>query len=320
MDILQKIEALGIVPVVKINRAEQAVPLCKALCAGGLPVAEITFRTECAAQAIQAARAALPDMLLGAGTVLTTGQVQSAMEAGAQFIVTPGFNPEVVDFCLEKGIAVFPGCPTTSDMEQAIARGLKVVKFFPAEAMGGLKFIKAVSAPYGQLKFMPTGGVNESNLIDYLAFDKVVACGGSWMVPGDLVEKGAFDEIERLTRSAVQKMLGFEIKHVGVNTESPAAGLAAARRFETLFGWKLTGETEGGVFCDRHIEVIKGRGRGEMGHIGVACNFPHRAKAYLEALGAEFIPESLEYDAKGKLKIGYLKETIAGFAVHIASK
>lgn len=176
-------------------------------------------------QAIQAARSALPDMLLGAGTVLTTSQVQSAMEAGAQFIVTPGFNPEVVDFCLEKGIAVFPGCPTTSDMEQAIARGLKVVKFFPAEAMGGLKFIKAVSAPYGQLKFMPTGGVNESNLIDYLAFDKVVACGGSWMVPGDLVEKGAFDEIERLTRSAVQKMLGFEIKHVGVNTESPAAGL-----------------------------------------------------------------------------------------------
>ena len=115
-------------------------------------------------------------------------------------------------------------------------------------------------------------------------------------------------------------MLGFEIKHVGINTESPAAGLAAARRFETLFGWKLTGETKGGVFCDRHIEVIKGRGRGEMGHIGVACNFPHRAKAYLEALGAEFIPESLSYDAKGKLTIGYLKETIAGFAIHIASK
>lgn len=320
MNITEKIQALGIVPVIKINRVEQAVPLCQALCAGGLPVAEITFRTECAASAIRAVRQALPDLLAGAGTVLTIAQAQAALDAGAQFIVTPGFNPQVVDFCIEQGAPVFPGCPTTSDMEQAIARDLKVVKFFPAEAMGGLRFIKAVSAPYGRLMFMPTGGISESNLLDYLSFDRVLACGGSWMAPGELVEAGDFDEIERRTRTAVQKMLGFEIKHVGINAESAGAALAAARRFETLFGWTPNSENEAGLFCGRHVEILKQKGRGALGHIGVACNFPDRARAYLEALGAEFIPESLVYDSKGRLILGYLKESIAGFAIHIAAK
>lgn len=318
MDILQKIEALGIVPVVKINRAEQAVPLCKALCAGGLPVAEITFRTECAAQAIQAARAALPDMLLGAGTVLTTGQVQSAMEAGAQFIVTPGFNPEVVDFCLEKGIAVFPGCPTTSDMEQAIARGLKVVKFFPAEAMGGIKVIKAVAAPYGSMRFMPTGGVNEKNLLDYLSFDKVIACGGSWMVDKQAIADKNFAKITEITRSAVQKMLGFELLHVGVNCADADEAMKVAKRFSAIFGWPVK-DGNSSTFSGTAVECMKKPYLGKNGHIAIGTTSVLRAKAYLESMGFEFDESTAKYKGE-KLNAIYLKEEIGGFAIHLVNK
>ena len=187
---ITRIEELGIVPVVKLSRADDAVPLAKALIAGGLPVAEVTFRTAAAEESIRRMAEAFPEMLVGAGTVLSIEQVERAIGAGAKFIVTPGFNPRVVSYCVEHDIPIFPGCPTTSDIEQALELGLKVVKFFPAEQMGGLATIKAVSAPYGQMRFMPTGGVNEKNLCQYLACDKIVACGGSWMVKPELIEAG----------------------------------------------------------------------------------------------------------------------------------
>ena len=186
-----------------LEDAKDAAPLAKALCGGGLPCAEVTFRTAAAKDSIKAMSEAYPEMLVGAGTVLTKEQVDSAVEAGAKFIVSPGFDPEIVDYCLEKEIPVFPGCITPSEVAQAVKRGLRVVKFFPAEQFGGVATIKALSAPYVGLKFMPTGGVSAKNLKEYLACKPIVACGGSWMVKKDLIEAGEFDKIRELTKEAV---------------------------------------------------------------------------------------------------------------------
>lgn len=203
-EVAEKIQEMGVVPVVVLNDAKDAAPLAKALCEGGLPCAEVTFRTDAAEESIRIMTTEYPDMFVGAGTVLTIEQVNRAVDAGAKFIVSPGFDPEIVDYCLEKEIPVFPGCITPSEVAQAVKRGLKIVKFFPAEQFGGVGTIKAMAAPYVGLKFMPTGGVNAKNLESYLSCDKIIACGGSWMVKGDLVKAGKFDEIKSLTEEAVK--------------------------------------------------------------------------------------------------------------------
>ena len=198
-----KIRAMKIVPVVKLDDAKDAVPLAKALVEGGLPCAEVTFRTEAAAESIKKMLEAYPDMLVGAGTVLTTEQVDAAIEAGAKFIVSPGLNPKTVRSCQEKNIPILPGVATASEIEQALELGLDTVKFFPAEVNGGLPAIKALSAPYHMMHFMPTGGVNPQNVKDYLAFDKVLACGGTWMVKDALISGGEFEKIKEMTKDAV---------------------------------------------------------------------------------------------------------------------
>lgn len=204
MSVTETIQKMGVVPVVVLNDAKDAAPLAKALCKGGLPCAEVTFRTDAAEESIRIMTTEFPEMFVGAGTVLTTSQVDRAVAAGAKFIVSPGFDPEIVDYCLSKEIPVFPGCITPSEVSQAVKRGLKVVKFFPAEQFGGVATIKALAAPFTGVKFMPTGGVNAKNLESYLSCDKIVACGGSWMVKGDLVKAGKFDEIKALVEEAVQ--------------------------------------------------------------------------------------------------------------------
>lgn len=201
--IIEEISRIGIVPVVVLDDAEKAVPTAKALRAGGINCAEVTFRTAAAEAAIKNITAALPDMLVGAGTVLTTEQADRAAAAGARFIVTPGYNPKVVDHCIAKGIPIVPGCMDTHAIELAIEAGLDTVKFFPAEAAGGLPMIKALAGPYTGLKFMPTGGINADNLTEYLSFKKVIACGGSWMVKSALIEEERYDEITRRTKEAV---------------------------------------------------------------------------------------------------------------------
>ncbi len=318
MDMIKKISSLGIVPVIKLTDANNAVPLCRALAKGGLPVAEITFRTAAAEESIRRVAQELPEVLVGAGTVLTIEQVDKAMNAGAKFIVTPGFDEEVTRYCVENSIPIFPGCPTTSDIQKAIKLGLKVVKFFPAEAMGGLKAIKAVAAPYGSMLFMPTGGVNENNLNDYLAFNKIIACGGSWMAKEDLINAGKFDEIEAATRSAVQKMLGFELKHVGINCGDEAEAQAVAKKFSVLFGWPIK-DGNSSVFAGSAIEAMKSPYLGSKGHIAVGCNSVVRAQAYLESMGFEFNAESAK-EKDGKLIAIYLKDEIGGFAVHLVQK
>ena len=201
-DITESFEKLGVVPVVVLEDAKDAVPLATALVEGGLPCAEVTFRTEAAEASIRLMMERFPEMLVGAGTVLTVEQVDAAVRAGAKFIVSPGFDTEIVDYCIKNEIPVFPGCITPSEVAQAVKRGLKVVKFFPAEPAGGISMIKAMAAPYVDLKFMPTGGINAKNLEEYLSFDKIICCGGSWMVKGDLVKAGEFDKIRELTAEA----------------------------------------------------------------------------------------------------------------------
>ena len=194
----EKFYETGVVPVVVLEDAEDAVPLAQALAEGGLLSAEVTFRTAAAEESIRVEEV-LPWIWVGAGTVLTKEQVDAAAAAGAKFIVSPGFDPEIVDYCLEKKIPVLPGCISPSEVAQAVKRGLTIVKFFPAEQAGGIAMIKAMAAPYVGLKFMPTSGINAGNLTEYLSCDKILCCGGSWMVKGDLVKAGDFGNIRELS-------------------------------------------------------------------------------------------------------------------------
>lgn len=316
--VLEQISKIGIVPVVKIDRAEDALPLAKALCAGGLPCAEVTFRTDAAAEAIKIMTTNFPDMCVGAGTVLNAEQVDAAVAAGAKFIVSPGLNPRTVKYCIEKNVPITPGTSSPSDIEQAIELGLDVVKFFPAEQSGGLAKIKAMAAPYVNMKFMPTGGISAKNLTSYLDFNKIIACGGSWMVPGDLINEGAWDKIEQLTREAVQTMLGFELVHVGINSESKEEADKTVRRLAFLFGLPVK-EGNSGSFAGTIVEVLNAHGRGAHGHIAIRTNYIERAINYMTTvLGVEF--EEPIRKADGKINAIYLKEEIGGFAVHLLQK
>lgn len=294
-EVLEKIQKMGIVPVVVLNDTKDAKPLAKALCEGGLPCAEVTFRTEAAEESIRIMSREFPDMLIGAGTVLTTEQADRAVEAGARFIVSPGLNSRVVRHCIEKGVPVTPGTANPSDVEQAIEMGLEVVKFFPAEAAGGLDMIKSMAAPYTKMRFMPTGGINASNVNSYLAFSKILACGGSWMVKGDLIEAGKFDEIARLTREAVLTMLGLEIRHIQIPGESTGAEKTAAV-----------------------LDSLLGFGK-EQGEITVGANHLFRAKGYLELRGVEFDETSAEY-RNGKMISINIKERTAGYVIRLVQK
>jgi 2-dehydro-3-deoxyphosphogluconate aldolase/(4S)-4-hydroxy-2-oxoglutarate aldolase len=207
-DSLARLRAVRIVPVITIDDPADAVPLARALADGGLACAEITFRTARAAEALTRITAEAPELFAGAGTVLTVEQAKRARDAGAQFIVAPGFGPKVVDYCLEQGIPVYPGIATPTEVEMALDKGLRTLKFFPAEPMGGLNFLKAIAAPYVDVSFMPTGGINLTNVVHYLAFKRVVACGGSWMAPADWIAAKQFDRIRDASRRAVETISG----------------------------------------------------------------------------------------------------------------
>ena len=317
--VLEKLNKVGIVPVVVINNVEDAAPLAKALCAGGLPCAEVTFRTAAAKEAIKIMTETCPEMIVGAGTVLNAEQVDAAVEAGATFIVSPGLNPNTVKYCQKIGVPITPGTSSPTDIEQAIELGLDVVKFFPAEQSGGLAKIKAMAAPYVNMKFMPTGGISAKNINEYLSFNKIIACGGSWMVPAKLVDEKKFDEIEKLTREAVQTMLGFEIRHIGINAADLNDANATA---DVLSGMFSLAKKEGNssIFVGTAFEVMKSPYLGKMGHIAIGTNYIHRAIAYMENLGVEFDPETAKYDAKGNMVAIYVKGEVAGYALHLVQK
>lgn len=315
---LEKIGELGIVPVVKIEKAEDALPLGKALIDGDLPIAEITFRTSAAEESIKILNKEFPDLLVGAGTVLTVEQVKKAVSAGAQFIVSPGFNPKVVDYCVENNILITPGINNPTQIEMALERGIKVVKFFPAEASGGLPLLTSMSAPYSGIKFIPTGGINLNNLISYLSNKKVHACGGSWMVKDSLISSGNFDEITRLTKEAISIMLGFEFSHLGINEENQNKALDSANLLSQLFYLPIN-EGTSSIFASPFFEVIKNRYLGKHGHIAIATNDIHRAITYLKMKNISILPETAK-EKEGKLKAVYLDQEVSGFAIHLLQK
>lgn len=317
---IKKLYEIGLIPVIKIEDPADAVPLAKALIDGGLPAAEITFRTKCAAEAIRNITKTYPEMLVGAGTVLTTEQVDAAIAAGSKFLVSPGLNPKVTAYALSKGITMLPGCSNPSDIEAALELGLTTVKFFPAEAAGGLKMLKAMAAPYGQLTFMPTGGINADNLLDYLKFNKIIACGGSFMVKDDLVKEKKWDEITALTKNAVKTMLGLEFVHMGINNENADEATKSARLFEMMFGLPVR-EGSKSLFAGDAFEFMKQKGPGTHGHIAIRTNFVDRAMAYFKRMGFAFDESTVTYDDKtGKPKFVYFKDEIAGFAIHLLQK
>jgi 2-dehydro-3-deoxyphosphogluconate aldolase/(4S)-4-hydroxy-2-oxoglutarate aldolase len=258
---------------------------------------------------------AFPEMALGAGTVLTKEQVDRAVGSGAKYIVAPGLNPEVVEYCLKKNIPVTPGVATPSDVERALSLGLEVVKFFPAEAAGGVDFLKAMSAPYKGLKFIPTGGIDEKNLLSYLRLPSVLACGGSWMVKQDLIANGQFDTIRELTKTAVHTMLGLHLRHVGINGVDAPTATADAEAFAKLVGMP-TRDAGGAVFVGLQFEFLKRQFLGAHGHIAIGTNFIDRAVAYCERRGYQFRPDTRN-EKDGALQTVYFEKEFAGFAVHL---
>jgi 2-dehydro-3-deoxyphosphogluconate aldolase/(4S)-4-hydroxy-2-oxoglutarate aldolase len=314
--VLEKLGKIGIVPVITINDAQNAVQLARALAAGGIPCAEITFRTAQGEEAIKRIAKEVPDVLLGAGTVLTTDQVDRAVGAGANFIVSPGLNPKVVSHCIQKGIPVTPGCSNPSDIEQALEFGLEVVKFFPAEQAGGLEYIKAISAPYPNLKFMPTGGINAGNIAKYIAFEKILACGGSWMAGADLINAGNFDKITTLSREAIMNLLGLRVAHIGINAGSETAAVQAANQFSALFGLTVK-DGQSSIFAGDNIEIVKQNAPGTHGHIAIGTTSIMRAIDWLERNGIVLDPQSAKKNQKDNIIAIYLKEAILGFAVHL---
>ena len=317
-DILKKIHGIGIVPVIALENVEDAAPLAQALCNGGLPVAEVTYRTACAHDAMIEMKKACPQMLVGAGTVLTKEQVDSALDAGAEFIVSPGLNPEIVRYCQEKNVPILPGTANASDIEVALSLGLTAVKFFPAEPLGGIKMISALAAPYTQMKFMPTGGVSPKNMKDYLSNPKIIACGGTWMIDKKAMQEKNFAKIEELTRQAVREMLEIKIKHIGINVPT-AEAKATAELMARLFQGTVS-ETSKGYFGSPLIEVMnEGYHVGTHGHIAMGVSSTERAMAYFKALGYEFDEESVTYDAHGDAKFAYFKGEFAGFGVHLVN-
>ncbi len=313
--ILQEIELTGIVPVIAIDDAENAVPLAKALIDGGLPCAEVTFRTAAAKEAMTRIAKEFPSMLMGAGTVLSVEQVKTALDCGAKYIVSPGLNPKVVEYCVANNIPVFPGVATPSEVERAMELGLNVVKFFPAEGNGGLPYLKAIGGPYKQMRFIPTGGIDETNLLSYLKYSQIVACGGSWMVKPEMIAAKQFDDIRKMTERAVMMMLGFELRHIGMNTASPEESIGTAAQIAALFNLVVK-EGNSSNFVGTQFEVMKKQYLGTHGHLAIGTNFIERAIAYYERKGVTFLQET-NVEKNGKRIAIYFKDEIAGYALHL---
>ena len=313
---LDTLKLAGLVPVIKVKRAEDAVPLCRALAEGGLPVAEITFRTDAAEEAIRRVHDELPEVILGAGTVLTTEQVDRAVAAGASYIVSPGINPQVVRHCQEKGVPVLPGCANPTDIETALSLGLETVKFFPAEALGGLKMIKALAGPYPNVRFVPTGGVNEKNLVEYLSFPKIAACGGSWMAPDDAIAAQDWPRICALASAAVKNLLNMKLAHVAVNCADDEEARDVANLLCAILGGAPEERTKS-FFATPSFEIMKYNGRGTKGHIAISTPNLERAIWHMRRRGFEFDFSNATYTADGRAKLVYFAKEIGGFAVHL---
>ena len=318
MDVLSRLAAAGVVPVVVLDKAEDAVPTARAMVAGGIDVMEITFRTAAAADSIRAVAAEVPEMLVGAGTVLNLEQCKLAVECGAKFIVSPGYDEETVAWCVENGVAVTPGCVTPTEIMAALKHGLKVVKFFPANVYGGLNAIKALSGPFVGLKFIPTGGVNQQNLGEFVSNPSIHAVGGSWVCPKADIAAHNFDKITQLCAEARRGVMGFELAHVGINCESADESLAVCEELEKAFDFEVkTGNSSN--FASTGVEVMKSMYLGRNGHLAVRTNKIETAVAELEKRGFAVDMDTAKYKGDRMIAV-YLKNEIGGFAIHLVQK
>lgn len=318
MDVLERLGNCGIVPVVVIDDAKDAVPTARALLDGGVDVMEITLRTGAALEAIRLASEGCPDICVGAGTVLSVEQAKAAVEAGAQFIVAPGFDEELVKWCIASGVAVTPGCVTPSEIIAALKLGLKVLKFFPANIYGGLPAMKALAGPFGGVKFIPTGGVSDKNLSEFVSAPYIHAVGGSWLCAKADIAAGNFEKITRLCREARKVALGYEFAHLGINCADGDESMSVCKAFNSAFGFEIK-EGNSSNFAGADIEVVKSMYLGENGHIAVRTASIPRALADLAQKGLEADMETAKYKADKMIAV-YIKGSMGGFAVHLLQK
>ena len=318
MDVLKKIACSGVVPVVVLDNAADAVPTARAMVTGGIDVMEITFRTAAAADSIRAVAAEVPEMLVGAGTVINLEQCKLAVECGAKFIVSPGYDEEIVAWCVENGVAVTPGCVTPTEIMAALKHGLRVLKFFPANVYGGLNAIKALAGPFVGLKFIPTGGVNQQNMGEFLANPSIHAVGGSWVCPKADIAAHNFDKITQLCTQARKGVMGFELAHVGINCPDSDKSLAVCNDFEKAFGFEIkTGNSSN--FASAGVEVMKSMYLGKNGHLAVRTNKIEAAVAELEKRGFAVDMDTAKYKGDRMIAV-YLKNEVGGFAIHLLQK
>lgn len=319
MNTSEKIEKVGLVPVIKINKVEHALPLAESLLKAGLTCLEITFRTEVAKDVIKAIKDSYPELIVGAGTITTRCQVDDAIQSGADFIVSPGINPHIVKYCQANKVPIYPGCATPSEIELAIELGLKIVKFFPSENLGGISTINSLSQPYSEIKFFPTGGIKKENIKEYISNSKVFACGGSWMVPTHYIDEEKFDEIGKLANEAVKSMLGFELAHIGINSKNEEEAKKTSSLLADLFKFEQL-ENSGSIFLDSFFEILKNPFLGEKGHIAIRTNSVERAIYYLENKGVKFNYNTISYNDQGLINTIYFEKDICGFAIHLLRK
>lgn len=312
-NVIKQLELVGVTPLIKIDDVKDALPLMGALTAANVNVVEITFRTSAARDVIRLI-ANKTGILVGAGTVISIEQVNEAVGAGAKYIVTPAFNPKVVDRCIELGIPVFPGCSSATDIEQAYEKGLRVVKFFPSELLGGVKMLRALSGPYPFMRFIPTGGIRADNLNEYLSFNKVLCCGGTYIVPEDLLKQKQFHEITRIARDSVNKMLDIKLDHIAINTDY-VTGTNLLKTFSKLSG-EVYNETEDQV-CG--IEVVRDGKTDNLGHIAFSSPNLERCVYYLEMRGFT-VDKKTVVKENGRIVKLHLAGDNAGFTIQLIKK
>ncbi len=314
-DILNKIKLMGLIPVVVIDDVDKAIPSAEALIKGGLNVIEVTMRTAEGLGSIKRIKQAFPEMLVGAGTVLSVEKAISSVEAGAEFIVSPGFDEKIIEWCLNKNIQVIPGCVTPTEISRVLNYGIDVIKFFPASIYGGMDAIKALAGPFNMVSFIPTGGVNLSNLSEYANKSFIHAIGGGWLCEKESIRKGEFEKITEIVKDSIQAMLGFQIAHIGINTANEKEAETIAHEFEQAFGFNFKSGNSSN-FAGTGIEVIKGHGIGDRGHIAIKTNNIDRACYYLSKKGFRVNSDT----AKKKNEIIeaiYLQDEIGFFGIHL---
>ena len=318
-EILKKVHDSGILPVIAVNDIENALPLAQACLESGLNAIEVTYRTDCAAEALKRIKEKYPQMLLGAGTVLTCAQAQEAMDIGVDFIVTPGFNKEVVEYVIAHDFPIVPGVSTASEIEQGLALGLDTLKFFPAEQSGGVGALKAFAGPYKKLHFIPTGGLTFDNFTTYTALDNVTAIGGSFMIDKKHIAENDVEAMKEDIRKVVDRLLGLELTHIGINCENEDEAMEIAELLSSFLHMPYNVGNSSIFSGNKEFELMKKPGRGKNGHIAIATSDIDRAVNYLEKRGVEFLEDSLVVKNNKKTAI-YFKNEIGGFAFHLMKK